>query len=276
MLSTLGDERRNLGCRLFGLDSLREGGPVAHYLYSAAAQLGLPFYVHEDFERAFCIRRDQPTYADDLSAKRRKALRRSRRMLREAFGQPPALVDRSHDLSAVERYIAMEAAGYKSVNGVALATVAGEAEYFQDMCRRFAASGHLLVLSLECGGETLGMHIWLRGGEGLFGVKVAYDERFATFGPGAPRHADAFAYVHNHTDARWIDTCASPDNDFLFGLYPDRTRITTLLFALRGTVDHLVVRSLPHLRALHKRWYLWHTARQAHDDDAVAAGVPGG
>jgi hypothetical protein len=30
--------------------------------------------------------------------------------------------------------------------------------------------------------------------------------------------------------------------------------MSTLLFALHGTVDHLFVRSLPHVRALHKRF----------------------
>jgi hypothetical protein len=38
------------------------------------------------------------------------------------------------------------------------------------------------------------------------------------------------------------------------GLYPDLTRMSTLLFALHGPVDRLVVRSLPHVRAVHKRW----------------------
>jgi CelD/BcsL family acetyltransferase involved in cellulose biosynthesis len=254
LFGTLADERRTLGCRLFGLDSLREDGPVAHYVYGAARRLGLPVYVHENFERAFCVRRDEATYFDDLSAKRRKAIRRSRRLLLKDFGQAPVIVDRSHDLSSVEEYVAMEAAGYKSVNGVALATVPGEAAYFHDMCERFAMSKHLLALSLECGGRTLGMQIWLRGHEGLFGVKVAYDERYAVYGPGALLHVEMFEHVHYNTDAQWIDTCAGPDNGFLFGLYPDRTRISTLLFALGGPVDKALVRNLPRVRSLHRRW----------------------
>ncbi len=254
MLTTLADERRTLGCRLFGLDSLREGGPVAHLVHAAAAELGLPVYVAEDFERAFFVRRPQPTYFDDLSAKRRKATRRSRRLLTEEFGARPAIVDRSLDLSAIDEFMALEAAGYKAENGVALATVPGETEYFRSMCERFAESKNLLLLALECGGQTLGMQVWLRGGDGLFGVKVAYDERFARSGPGALLHVESFDYFHEHTDANWADPCASADNDFLMRLYPDRTRISTLLFALRGPVDHLFVRSLPHIRQVRRRW----------------------
>jgi CelD/BcsL family acetyltransferase involved in cellulose biosynthesis len=255
MLTTLADERRALGCRLFGLDSLREGGPVAAYVHAAAAELGLPIYVAEDFERALFVRRPSPTptYFDDLSAKRRKAIRRSRRLLTEELGTRPGIVDRSLDLSAIDEFVTLEASGYKAVNGVALATVPGEREYFRAMCEAFAEHKRLLVLALEAGGQTLGIQIWLRGGDGLFGVKVAYDERYARSGPGALLHVESFDFIHQETDATWADPCASAENVFLMGLYPDRTRISTNLFALRGAVDHLLVRGLPRVRALRRR-----------------------
>jgi CelD/BcsL family acetyltransferase involved in cellulose biosynthesis len=253
MLTTLADERRALGCRLFGLDSLREGGPVAAYVHGAAAELGLPVYVAEDFQRALFVRRPTPSYFDDLSAKRRKAIRRSRRLLTEELGSRPGIVDRSLDLSAIDEFVALEASGYKAVNGVALATVPGEREYFRAMCEAFAEHKRLLVLALESGGQTLGIQIWLRGGDGLFGVKVAYDERYARSGPGALLHVDSFDFIHQETDATWADPCASAENLFLLRLYPDRTRISTNLFALRGAVDHLLVRGLPQVRALRRR-----------------------
>jgi len=254
VLGTLADQRGAIGYRLFGLDSLREGGPVAHYLRRAADEMGLPVHIQEDFDRAFLVRRAEPTYSDDLSANRRKKLRRRRRLLTEELGAPPVLVDRSHDLSAVDDFIALEAAGYKSTTGVALASTPGEPEYFRSMCQRFAESKRLLVLSLECAGRTLAMRILLRGGDGIFGIKVTYDERFKRFGPGVLLHVDSFDYIHHNTDARFVDPCASPDNTYLMGLYPDLTRISTLLFALHGPVDRLVVRSLPHVRTVHKRW----------------------
>ena len=253
LFTTLTDERRTLGSRLFGLDSLREDGPVAGFVHAAAAQLDLPVFEVENFERALFVRRPEPTYFDDLSAKRRKATRRSRRLLTEEFGTAPGIVDRSHDLAAIDEFMALESAGYKATNGVALASVPGETDYFRAMCVRFAEAKKLLVLALECGDQTLGMQIWLRGGDGLFGVKVAYDERYARSGPGALLHVDSFDQFHNCTDARWADPCASAGNTFLTRLYPDRTRMSTLLFALDGTVDHAFVRSLPYVRAARKR-----------------------
>ncbi|HTT86285.1 MAG TPA: GNAT family N-acetyltransferase [Acidimicrobiales bacterium] len=254
LLATLGDARRSLGCRLFGLDSLRQGGPVASYVHEAAVGLGLPVYEQENFERAFWVRRHEPTYLDDVRPSRRAHLRRRRRMLKDAFGYVPVLVDRSHDKAAVEEFVAMEAAGYKAVNGVALATVPGEVEYFTAMCERFAGAKRLVVLSLECGGETLGMQVSLRGGEGIFSVKVSYDERYRRFGPGVLLHTEMFEYVHHNTDARWVDSCSSENNGFLLELYPDRTRISTLLFPLGGKVDAAVVRGLTRVRPLHRRW----------------------
>ena len=254
VLRTLAENRSAFRSRLFGLDSLREGGPVADALATAACGLGLPVYVAEDFERALFVRRPDPTYFDTLSAKRRKAVRRSRRLLTEQFGSSPILVDRSHDLTAVDEFIYLEAAGYKARNGVALATVPGETDYFRAMCEGFALSKRLLVLSLECGGHTLGMQIWLRGGDGLFGVKVAYNEHYARSGPGVLLHVESFDYFHHQTDAVWADPCASPNNTFLMRLYPARTRISTRLFALSGPLDHFVVRSLPVARAARRRW----------------------
>jgi CelD/BcsL family acetyltransferase involved in cellulose biosynthesis len=254
VLRTLADHRDAVGYRLFGLDSLREGGPVAHHLRRAADEMGLPIHTQEDFERAFLVRRPEPTYHDHLSADRRKKLSRRRRLLTQELGAAPVLVDRSHDLSAIDDFIALEAAGYKSITGVALASTPGEPEYFRSMCARFAENKRLLVLSLECAGRTLAMRILLRGGDGLFGVKVTYDERFKRFGPGVLLHVDSFDYFHHNTDVRFVDPCASPDNTYLMGLYPDLTRMSTLLFALHGPVDRLVVRSLPHVRAVHKRW----------------------
>ena len=254
MLTTLADERRSLGCRLFGLDSLREGGPVAHYVYSAAAELGLPVHVQEDFERAFLVRRPDATYFDDLKPSRRQSIRRRRRRLLKEFGTPPVLVERSHDLTAIDEFVALEAAGYKAVNGVALATVPGEPEYFRSMCERFAESKRLLVIALECGDRTLGMQVSLRAGDGLFALKVAYNEAYGVFGPGALLHVESFDHVHHQTDAVWLDSCAADGNTFLMDLYPDRTRISTILVALHGPVDKLFVRSLPHVRSVHKRW----------------------
>jgi len=254
LLGTLADERRTLGVRLFGLDSLREAGPVARHVYAAAAELGLPVYVHEDFERAMVLRRTEPTYLDDLDGGTRRNLRRRHRLAARELGVVPHLVDLSHDPTAVDAFIALEASGYKSENGVALATVPGDRAYFRDMCERFASSKNLVVPTLECGGRTLAMQIWLRGGDGLFAIKAAYDERFSRYGPGVWLHTKVFEQFHDATDARWLDTCSSPDNQFLLDLYPDRTRITTLLFALGGPRDHLLVRSLPHIRAVHKRW----------------------
>src|SRR5208282_1528650 len=94
------------------------------------------------------------------------------------------VVDRGNDPSAIDDYIKLEASGYKSRTGVAMTTVPGEPEYFTDMCKRFLAAGRLHVLTLEVGGRTVAMEIWVRGGEGLFLIKISYDEEYARFGPG--------------------------------------------------------------------------------------------
>lgn len=239
LFRTLRDQGRHLG-RLLGIDSLRVGGTVERLLLETAARQGLHSYLREDFERGFLVRNGSGDYTGHLSSKYLYNVRSRRRAIEEHFGGPAVLRDRARDPQAMGEFIDLEAAGYKADN-VALASVAGDPEYFSEMCARFAESNRFHLLSLEASGVTLAMLIWLRGGDGFLQVKTAYDERYRRFGPGIILHLDSFRFFHDHTDAEWIDTCASPDNETFLKLFPDRTRISTRLFSLGRRFDGLVV-----------------------------------
>ncbi|MGO9342683.1 MAG: GNAT family N-acetyltransferase, partial [Acidimicrobiales bacterium] len=120
----------------------------------------------------------------------------------------------------------------------------------------FAKAGRLHVMSLEAGGRNVAMEIWLRADEGMFLIKISYDERYSRFGPGVVLQMEAMQYFHSHTDARWIDTCTSPDNELLLRLYPDRRRIESRFIVLgRSPVDRAVIRTFTAARPLHHRLY---------------------
>lgn len=251
LLVAVAGGRRSLGCRLLGLDSLCAGGPVERELLAAADRLGLASYVHEDFERGFLLRRPDGDYLDHLSSKFRGNFRSQRRQLGDVLGCAPRLVDRAGDPAAVDEFIRLEGAGYKA-DGVALEATPGDPEFFREMCAGFAAHGRLHVLALEAAGITLAMLVWLRAGDGLVLVKGTYDERYRRYGPGTLAQVDSLEFFHDRTDARWIDTCSSPDNAAVLKLYRDRTRITTRLFSLGSRLDATVVAALPGLRRAHR------------------------
>ncbi len=135
-----------------------------------------------------------------------------------------------------------------------MATVDGEADYFREMCARFAADGRLRVFCLEAGGQTLAMQILVTGGDGVFGMKISYDEQFAKYSPGVLLHFDSMKACHETTDGQWIDTCSSPQFEVLMRIYPDRRRITSYFVPLgRNPVDRLAVKAFMTLRPLHKK-----------------------
>lgn len=242
--------------RVLVMLEVAEGGGAERAFRAGAAAAGLRATRYESWERAVVVRRDEPGYDRLQDGDFRRELRRRRRRLAQELGSEPVLVDRSADPAAVDEYIALEASGYKRAAGVAMATVPGEPEYFREMCRRFAGERRLTLLALEAGGTTLAMQIWLRGGDGLFAVKISYDERFRRFGPGVQLQMAGLEFFHEHTDARWIDSCTSPGHDMYLRVYPERKRIASYFVPLSGMpVDRLVPRAFTTLRPLHARAY---------------------
>ena len=74
---------------------------------------------------------------------------------------------------------ALEASGYKGQGGTAILSHPQKPDYFRDVCKGFAARGRLRILALEAGDTTLAMKCQMGAGDGIFELKVAFDERFA-------------------------------------------------------------------------------------------------
>jgi CelD/BcsL family acetyltransferase involved in cellulose biosynthesis len=254
MFDALRADRKLTKGRVLVLQELAQDGPVDASVQSAVERRHLPIYRYESWERGIVNRREEADYEGLQSRRDRKELRRCRRRLGELLGSEPVAVDRSADPAAIDEFIALEAAGYKGDAHVAMATVAGEADYFREMCARFAADGRLRVFCLEAGGQTLAMQILVTGGAGIFGMKISYDEQFAKYAPGVLLHFDSMKACHETTDARWIDTCSSPQFEVLMRIYPDRRRITSYFVPLgRNPIDRLAVKAFMALRPLHKK-----------------------
>ena len=127
----------------------------------------------------------------------------------------------------------MEASGWKGKAGTALASRAEDAAFYREVTARFGASGKLRLYSLEVGGETLAMQTNFCASRSLFDWKVAYDERFARYGPGAQLQLRVLDLARED-GLRWIDSCADLGDDHQLRLSPDRRRIATLVIGAGG------------------------------------------
>ncbi len=269
ILSALSENRCIARSRVLVLPGLNQGGPVFDALRTAARMADLPFIVFKSSERGFLRRRPEAgCYERLINTHRRAEFRRTRRRLTEELGTEPVLVDRTADPTALQRLLHLEGSqGYKAVARIAMTTQAGESEYFGEICRRFASSGRLHLLSLEAGDQTLAMSVWLRGGRGVFVFKVSYNERYARYGPGALLHVAGMEYFHKATDADWIDTCTWRDNKFALRLYPDRRQTAGIFIPLsRNPLDRVASHSFMALRPIHKRIYDKRHPQPSHAD----------
>lgn len=259
MLEELAKASRAVGSRVLVLLELNQDGPVDSLFREAATKIRMPLLPFDVFERGM-IDRQQGTGSQQRSqqhsAKTLRALRNKRRRLSRSLGSEVTLVDRGHELEAIDDYIELEASGYKAERGVAMATVPGEPEYFRAMCEGFAKANRLHLLSLVVGDRTIAMLMWVRGGSDLFMVKWSYDAKCAQFSPGLQLHEEASRYFYEHTDSALLDSCTSPNNELVLHVYPHRrTIVSYFIFLRRSWLDRVAMSSFLRLRPIHTEVY---------------------
>jgi CelD/BcsL family acetyltransferase involved in cellulose biosynthesis len=218
--------RREVG--LIAFDRLPAVGPVASALVSACDALGVKPIVWKRFERAALERRPDDDYVGSiLCSKHFRDLRRKGRKLERELGDI-AFIDRAGDPHAVDEFLALEAAGWKGQEGTALAAGPG-AEFFRAVCGTFAEVGRLQMLTMQAGDRTVAMQSALIAGEGLFCLKIAYDESLGRFSPGTQLMAETATEFHRRPELEWVDSCSKPESEPIERLWPDRRKLTTIL-----------------------------------------------
>lgn len=207
-------------------DWLRSG-PVVDALTEAAAT---PPVVTRSFSRGFVRRPAAPARAmAPLSRNRAKELRRQQRGLAEALGSTVEVVEHDDVPGATRAFLDLEAAGWKGRNGTAMASKRGHAEFLIAVCEAFAARDAAQLLSLEGGGRHSAMQCNLRAGDGIFCLKVAYDEQLAHLSPGMQLEVAALELLEKDERTAWMDSCAAPDNELINRLWPEQTTLSTVI-----------------------------------------------
>ena len=231
---------RGLWPRVVAFELFGDDGPVAFYLRRAAADLGLVVHAHASGERAAfrCRGEKEGRRPASVRGEWRAKARQWRRLCNE-LGDP-AVVDRAENTDGPPKFLTIEAAGWKGKAGTALACRPGDAAFYEEVTARFAASGRLRLYSLEVAGGTMAMQTSLRADSALFHWKTAYDERFASYGPGAQLEFRIFDLAQQE-GTRWIDSCSDVGNKHELRLFPDRRRIATLIISRNGRMDSLLL-----------------------------------
>jgi hypothetical protein len=210
------------------LPTLPTDGPVALALRRACARR--PARHTSLGARGVVRRRPENTYLREwVTARNRANLARRRRVLRRELAGDVVTVERGH--RDVERFLRLEAAGWKGRRGTALLCREGDAAFFREVASGCGAEGRFVLLSLEVGDRAVAQSTAITAGAGLFGFKRAYDEDLAAGSPGTLLDVDLLDWFHRRPDLQWIDTSAEPGAADR-GLYGDRLELGTTVVGL--------------------------------------------
>lgn len=219
--------RPNMLC----LREMGAGGPVERALRKEGDRVGLV----SAWERRFLRAAARPL--DGNTRPRRRSLRRMRRRLQEELGAPLETVDLAGDPKAIERFLALEAAGWKGRRGTALACRPGDRAFFVAMTEAFAAQGRLWLSVLRAGDRVLAMSSELRTRDALFGFKSCHDESLRRYAPGVQLFDEVIERFHADEDLPLYDSCSAPDNKLMNELFGDRRECASFVAVPRLVAD---------------------------------------
>jgi CelD/BcsL family acetyltransferase involved in cellulose biosynthesis len=241
------------------LSGLPTTGPVAELLREAL--VGRAALVRQPGpSRAVLHRRLAPTYLEEtLSSSRRRELRRRRKRLAEDLDAEVSVVDRAEGgdevAAAVEDFLRLEASGWKGPGGTgtAMACRPGHADFFRELCDGFRRAGRLQMLTLGSDGVPVAMICAFLSGQAHFKFKVAFDDAFATRGPGLQLEIALVEQFHADPRLNWLDSCSDGEDSTSAELYPDRRQSESLLLPLHGLSGLVATRGHPAAQGVKRR-----------------------
>jgi hypothetical protein len=128
----------------------------------------------------------------------------------------------------MERFLALEAAGWKGSRGTALLLDSRAVTFARSMARLMAKQDRIRIDALALDGSTLAMAVTLTCGARSFLWKMAYDENFAVHSPGAQLIAALSRPATLDPRVELIDSCASADNPMIYRMWKDRLVLADL------------------------------------------------
>jgi CelD/BcsL family acetyltransferase involved in cellulose biosynthesis len=223
-------------------------GPFHRLLIEHADETGSLSRVTSSFTRAMWNRGEnlEPYLRHTLSSGIRKEYRRQRKRLGE-LGRLEFLTLRQSDGvdDWMEKFLRLEASGWKARQGTALRTNADQRAFVREVARNGFARGQVLLQGLFLDGRPLAMLFSFQAGAGKFAFKIAYDETFAKYSPGVLMTLDLLGYLHADARCAWIDSCAEPDHPMINRLLKDRKIIQTVLVSTGRWAGDLLVAAYP-------------------------------
>ncbi len=228
------------------LPDLPADGLVRQGLSTALQSLGMPTAEVGVHLRAAAFRRPDGTVAPSgMRGVHVKGLRRQRRRLGEEVGGPvPSLVECTGEPWAVERFLDLEASGWKGRTGTAMSSRGRDGDLLR--CIAEVWPSRVQIFCLQSADRVLAMQVNLRAGSSSFCFKTAFDESVRRWAPGTLLETDILRWFADESSLHLLDSCAVAGHEMAERVLPDRRPLSTVLVPLNA-VGHVAAWSTPKL-----------------------------
>jgi CelD/BcsL family acetyltransferase involved in cellulose biosynthesis len=167
-----------------------------------------------------------------LSGKRLRDMRRRERRLQE---RGTLALEQAKDgetlASALEDFLALEAAGWKGRAGTAASQNQGERDFIERAVTALGRDDKVLIHRLRAGGKVIAAAIALKSGDTAWGWKVSYDEAYAEYSPGVLAVAGLTEALLADAAIAQADSCATAGDPMASTLWSERLTMADWLFA---------------------------------------------
>lgn len=222
-------QHNQLGCPLMELPRVSGDG---RFLQELAAELWPKDCYVRTYSRAMIrAREDADTYVKRaLSGNRRREVARMRRRLAENGIVTSRQIEQiSDEPSIVDRFLKLEASGWKGKEGVALQCDDNSRAYFTEITRAGLDRRQLMFSCLMLDDEPIAISCDLFSPPGCFAFKITYDQKYSSFAPGLQLALEHVQFVHSRPEIHWMDSCTAPGSRWTNSLWSDKKTVTTML-----------------------------------------------
>jgi len=225
------------GAALLVLPMLALQGPARDALQAAIDARGLDWRVDASHQRAVLeTELDDETYLrSGLGAKKLKELRRQGHRLDE-LGAVAVTTARAPEAvaPALERFLTLEAKGWKGRRGTGLGQHAGDARFVRSMAADLSARGAFEVTELMLDGRTIAAGLVIRQADRALFFKIAYDETLARLSIGVQLTLALTRAAIADPTLRLFDSTASADHPMIDHLWRERLSVGDLYIQTRA------------------------------------------
>jgi CelD/BcsL family acetyltransferase involved in cellulose biosynthesis len=164
--------------------------------------------------------------------KKRKELARQLRRLSDIAPVSFATYRRADEIAtAMEAFLVVEAAGWKGGRGTAMAPHEALKRFAKDVVAALARHGGAAVDAMFVGDRPAAALVRFQAGGLSIPWKIAYDEAFAAYSPGAQLMSHVSRAWLADPDVTRVDPVCTSDNRLLAQLWDEREPYATLMLA---------------------------------------------